>query len=266
MKSPEVMRALLHPDAPGDTRCTTNDGKRWRCSRVKVEGSRFCSRHEKLRARKSKVHSIKKVLGGTDGDANGNGNGAHPDKEGSGSGNGESLKKLDGGPDAYVNVAILYEGVRGRGSGSGDPLKKLDGGPDAYVNVAILDAGVNGRGSGDPLKKLDGGAGADANANANGAVPDAGGSGIGIGSGGGGGGTGEMRVASPGDDKTALGPATLPSSTGRAAPELDLRELKQLLQLKLAESTARVDKVNISYIICFSVCLFGLHHQVSMKR
>lgn len=227
MKSPEVKRALLHPDAPGDTRCTKNDRRRWRCSATKVEGSRFCSRHGKQRAGSEKVHSMKKLLGGTDGDANGNGNGAPPDKE-------------------------------VRGSGNGDSLKKLDGGPDAKANVAILDAGVRGSGSGDSLKKLLGGGGG-ADANANGAVPDAGGSGIGSG---GGGGTGEMRVAcpdgvaSPGDDKTAVGPATLPSSTGHAAPELDLRELKRMLQLKLAESTARVDEVNISYIICFSVCLF----------
>lgn len=233
VKSPEVKRALSHPDAPGDTRCTKNDRRRWRCSATKVEGSRFCSRHGKQPAGNAKVQSTKKLLGGTDGDANGNGNGAPPDKEGSGSGNGDSLKKLDGGPDAKANVAILDAGVSG--SASGDSLKKLLGG-----------------GGG-------GGAGADANANANGAVPDAGGSGIGSG---GGGGTGEMRVASPdgvaspGDDKTAVGPATLPSSTGHAAPEWDLRELKKMLQLKLAESTARVDEVNISYIICFSVCLF----------
>jgi hypothetical protein len=228
VKSPEVEGALLHPDAPDDTRCTKNDYRRWRCARTKVEGSRFCSHHGKQPDGIAKVHAVKELLGGTDGDANGNG--APPDKDGSGSGNGDSLKKLDGGPDANANVAIL-------------------------------DAGVSGSGSGDALKKvLGGGAGADANAN--GAVPDAGGSGSGSG---GGGGTGEMRVAcpdgvaSPGDDKTALRPATLPSSTGHAAPELGLRELKQMLQLKLAESTARVDEVNISYIICFSVlfvCLF----------
>lgn len=223
MKSPEVKRALLHPDAPDDTRCTKNDRRRWRCFRTKVEGSRFCSRHGKQPDGIAKVHAVKELLGGTDGDANGNG--APPDKE---------------------------------GSGNGDSVKKLDGGPDANANVAILDAGVSGSGSGDSLKKLLGGG---ADANASGAVPDAGGSGVGSG-GGGGGGTGEMRVArpdgvaSPGDDKTALGPATLPSSTGHAAPELGLRELKQMLQLKLAESTARVDEVNISYIICFSVFLF----------
>lgn len=230
VKSPEVILALLDPDAPGDTRCTRNDGKKWRCTETKVEGSRLCSRRGAEPPGNVIAHS-KKFLGGTDGGANG----TLADKEGSGSGHGDSLKKLEGG--------------------------------DANANVRILDAGVSGSGSGDFLKKLlgGGGGGGGEDANASGAVPDAGESGTGSGG-------GEMRVASldrvasPRDDKTALEPATLPSSTGHAAPELDLRELKQMLQLKLAESTARVDEVNISYIMCFSVWLFGLHQQVSMKR
>lgn len=46
-KSPEVLQAQRNPDQPGDTRCTRNDGKVWRCKKPRVEGNRFCESHVK---------------------------------------------------------------------------------------------------------------------------------------------------------------------------------------------------------------------------
>ena len=46
-KSAEVLQAQRNPDQPGDTRCTRNDGKVWRCKKPRVEGNRFCESHVK---------------------------------------------------------------------------------------------------------------------------------------------------------------------------------------------------------------------------
>ena len=44
-KSAEVIRAQNNPNAPGETRCTRNDGKQWRCPKPKVGDSKFCAAH-----------------------------------------------------------------------------------------------------------------------------------------------------------------------------------------------------------------------------
>lgn len=44
-KSSEVSQAQGNPDAEGDTRCTRNDGKQWRCSQSRLENNRFCAKH-----------------------------------------------------------------------------------------------------------------------------------------------------------------------------------------------------------------------------
>lgn len=49
-KSAEVIRAQNNPNAPGDTRCTRNDGKQWRCPKPKVGDSKFCAAHDKYAA------------------------------------------------------------------------------------------------------------------------------------------------------------------------------------------------------------------------
>ena len=46
-KSPEVLQAQRDPDRAGDTRCTRNDGKVWRCKKPRLEGNRFCESHVK---------------------------------------------------------------------------------------------------------------------------------------------------------------------------------------------------------------------------
>lgn len=47
-KSPEILQAPRNTDqAAGDTRCTRNDGKAWRCKKPKVDGNRFCESHTK---------------------------------------------------------------------------------------------------------------------------------------------------------------------------------------------------------------------------
>lgn len=46
-KSPEVLQAQRNPDQAGDTRCTRNDGKVWRCKKPRLEGNRFCESHVK---------------------------------------------------------------------------------------------------------------------------------------------------------------------------------------------------------------------------
>lgn len=46
-KSLEVLQAQRYPDQAGDTRCTRNDGKVWRCKKPRVEGFRFCESHVK---------------------------------------------------------------------------------------------------------------------------------------------------------------------------------------------------------------------------
>jgi len=46
-KSPEVLQAQKNPDLAGDTRCTRNDGKVWRCKKTRVQGNRFCESHVK---------------------------------------------------------------------------------------------------------------------------------------------------------------------------------------------------------------------------